>query len=273
MGIVGVILARGGSKGIPKKNLQAVGGVPLVRRVASEALESNLDLCYVYSDDLEIRSEFKGSDHRLVAMDRPVEVSGDMITSEATIQRFIQDTVCKDDIMLIQCTTPFLKKKHINRAIELFTNQAIAVDSVLTATRFHHYLGYPRPSGVVKTPLWVPVFPYRWLRQESSMQMYMENGGLYLAKNELWVAGRRIGKRCAIVEMGWWESMEIDDPEDLLVARALVPVIEEDSHGKEMHPVVQCETAAVHVQEAPENGGKDAAKDEGKEATSSVENV
>ena len=53
------------------------------------------------------------------------------------------------------------------------------------------------------------------------MTMWMENGGCYIAKRELWLAGRRLGRNNGAIEMPWWDSLEIDDPEDLEVARAI----------------------------------------------------
>jgi CMP-N-acetylneuraminic acid synthetase len=90
-------------------------------------------------------------------------------------------------------------------------------DSVITATRFTRFLGY---LGA-KSKKWIPVYPYRFLRQEYDPPFFIENGGVYLATRGLWGSGRRMGTQCGVVLMDWWESLEIDEPEDLEVARAI----------------------------------------------------
>lgn len=212
--VLGLILARGGSKGIPQKNLQPVAGKSLIRRCAEIASASRLDKVCVYSDSEEILSEAVAGG--ALASLRPAEVSGDKITSEATIQRFLTDNDSggSSDVMLIQCTTPFLRTDHINAALDMFAEGTW--DSVVTTAPMPRYLGYTNDGR-----RWLPVYPYRFLRQDQRSQFYVESGGLYLAKRELWLAGKRMGEMVGMVVMKEWDSVEIDEPEDLDAVRRI----------------------------------------------------
>ena len=220
--VVACVLARSGSKGIPGKNLKLVGGKTLVRRVVEQSVAAGLET-FCFTDGMEIAAEARAAGAGVV--DRPASVSGDAVTSEETIREFIrlQGYSRKMSIMLVQPTTPFLKARHIREGVDLLNNER-SLTSVISCFPVHRYLGY----RMAKKPIfgWVPCSPYRWLRQEQGPVYFAENGGFYLASYDLWMKDRRIGMRCGMVEMGFWESLEIDDPEDLEVAQRLAPVFD-----------------------------------------------
>ncbi len=220
MTIPALILARGGSKGIPHKNLKAVGGRSLLAHCMKVAAQSRLSPVLVWSDDADIRAE--GESRGAWCPHRPPEFSTDEITSEAAVSAFIAEHDPEKKwkaIALLQCTTPFLTSRAIDDCVEKFINEKRdAVMTVSDATS--RYFGYPQ-RGNGKSEF-VPMRPYRALRQEESMTMYMENGGCYLAKRELWEAGRRMGGNNGVVVMPWWDGLEVDELDDLEAARALV---------------------------------------------------
>lgn len=217
--ILAVVPARGGSKGIPRKNLAQVGERALVARACGAAWRSGVfDRVYVYSDDPEIRAVGEAFIPGCIGIERPAEVSTDTATSEETVRAFLAqvDPGGEADCAMIQCTTPFLRPAWFREAVELFGDQARELDSVLTGFEFPRYLGYLSHDG-----RWIPVFPMRWRRQDRRETFFVENGALYLAKRAVWDSGRRIGARCGIVKCGFWESTEIDDQEDLEVAQRI----------------------------------------------------
>lgn len=218
---IGLILARGGSKGIPHKNLQEILGQSLIYRCARQAVQSRLSEVFVYSDSSAIRVEAVRAG--ATPVERPEQVSGDAITSEDTVCAFLDQVpgVGDRDLCLIQCTTPFLRTQHIDLGIERFYSRHLNVQSVVSVCECNRYLGYQKIADARKRQLWTPVYPYRWLRQENEPLYYMENGGFYLATNACWRKQKRIALRCGMVVMDWWESIEIDEPEDLEVARRL----------------------------------------------------
>ncbi len=222
--IAAIILARAGSKGIPGKNLKEVLGKSLIYRLAKECVKSSIGSVFVYSDSDDILSEAKRAGASPVK--RPEEASGDEISSEDTINRFLADHdpgKVFTDIAMVQCTTPFLRASHIDKVVEKYNTGKF--DTVITAAEMPRYLGYK--SGA-KEKEFIPLYPYRALRQHMISTIFIENGGVYLTKRNLWEAGRRIGPNTGTVEMSWWESIEIDEPEDLEVARKIAPLFIEE---------------------------------------------
>lgn len=220
--IVAVILARAGSKGIPRKNLQQVGGDSLVARAARKAISAGFDRVFVYSDDPEIRrvAEAAGA----LAPDRPADVSGDETTSEETIARFFADCDPGKEIEwlgLVQATTPFLPVGALKDAIAVARENVC--DSVVTVCDVVRFLAY---SGGYPQRAFVPFYPYRRMRQHFAGKIFMENGGLYMSRRAVWLAGSRYGAKVQPIKVGWWESIEIDDPTDLDVARAIAPIMD-----------------------------------------------
>ena len=215
--VAAIILARAGSKGIPDKNLKEILGQSLIYRTAKECVSSSLDSTFVYSDSDKILSEADKAG--ATAVKRPEEAAGDKISSEDTIKRFLEDhdpEKSLTDIAMVQCTTPFLKAEHIDKVVSKYSTGKY--DSVITATEMPRYFGYK--SGATRKEF-IPLYPYRALRQHMISTIFIENGGVYLTKRKLWETGRRLGPDVGTVLMDWWESVEIDEPADLEAARRL----------------------------------------------------
>ncbi|MFT4296844.1 MAG: NTP transferase domain-containing protein, partial [Micropruina sp.] len=84
-----VIPARGGSKGVPGKNLAAVGGVPLVARAVRAALDSGADAVTVSTDDDAIAAVAEAAAARVTR--RPAELAGDAASSESALLHALDD--------------------------------------------------------------------------------------------------------------------------------------------------------------------------------------
>ncbi|TPW94057.1 acylneuraminate cytidylyltransferase family protein, partial [Schumannella luteola] len=109
--VVAIIPARGGSRGVPSKNLRRVGGVPLVARAVESALAvAAIDRVVVSTDDPEIAevARARGAD----VVDRPAELAGDTASSESAIDHTLE-TLAEHGIevgvvVFIQATSPFI---------------------------------------------------------------------------------------------------------------------------------------------------------------------
>src|SRR5690242_1090781 len=105
-----VIPARGGSKGIPRKNVQPVGGVPLIARTVGAAIgASSIDRVFVTTDDSEIASVARAAGAEVVM--RPDDLAGDTASSESAVLHAlaaIGDTGAEppDVVVMLQCTSP-----------------------------------------------------------------------------------------------------------------------------------------------------------------------
>ncbi|XP_035379662.1 N-acylneuraminate cytidylyltransferase-like [Electrophorus electricus] len=133
--VAGVILARGGSKGIPLKNIKLLAGVPLIGWVIRAAIDSDVfDSLWVSTDHDEIERVAKKwvQVHR-----RSAEVSKDTTSSLETIQEFCRMNPEVDIICNIQATSPCLHPHHLIQAVEMVTKQGY--NSVFSVDRRHHF--------------------------------------------------------------------------------------------------------------------------------------
>ncbi|WP_250646289.1 cytidylyltransferase domain-containing protein, partial [Microbacterium tenebrionis] len=118
---VAIIPARGGSKGVPRKNLRPVGGVPLVvRAVRAAAAASAVDLVVVTTDDAEIAEAAAAAGARIVR--RPAELAGDTASSESAVLHAMDelegDGLTVGAVVFIQATSPFIPSGGVDEAIE-----------------------------------------------------------------------------------------------------------------------------------------------------------
>jgi len=209
MKIISVILARGGSKGILKKNIVDLNGKPLLYYTANASLNSTVDDTWVSTDCPEIKSI--ALDIGCKVIDRPKEISGDMSKSDEALVHFSKN-VEFDLLVFIQPTSPLLLPEDINNGIELIKGY----DSVFSACREH----------------WVPRWtidgnPLDWdindrpMRQEMP-ERYIENGAFYITtRTQLLSSGLRYGGKIGIVEMPLSRSFQIDTLNDLKLLKKL----------------------------------------------------
>lgn len=138
-----VILARGGSKGVPGKNLRPVGGVSLIGRAVRAARQApSIAATYVSTDDADIAAEAARHGARII--DRPAALSGDTATSEsgwlhALAQISAQHPVAR--LVFLQCTSPFTTGADIEACIAAM--EAQGADCALSVFEDHSFLwGY-----------------------------------------------------------------------------------------------------------------------------------
>ena len=218
-----VVPARGGSKGIARKNLQLVGGMPLiVRSVAAAAAADRVDLVVVSTDDAEIARAAR--DAGATVVDRPADLSGDTATSESAVLHALDRLRDAGDpepdvTVLVQCTSPFTRPDDIDAAIDAI---AAGADSAFTASRTHAFLWRVGDDGV--TPVNHDAAT-RAMRQVRPLE-YLENGAVYAMRTAgLRAHAHRFFGRVDVVEMPASRSLEIDDPADLELARELEPML------------------------------------------------
>ena len=122
-----VIPARGGSKGLPRKNILDIAGRPLITHTVAHALGASvIDRVYVSTDDAEI-SEI-ASEAGAVVIDRPIELSGDQATTEQALEHalaiMLEEYNLEPEILvLLQCTSPIRGSEDIDAAVEVDESQ------------------------------------------------------------------------------------------------------------------------------------------------------
>ena len=222
--MVAVIPARGGSKGVPGKNLRRVGGVSLITRAVRTALaaRSITEVC-VSTDDERIATEARAAGG--VVIDRPAQLSGDTATSESALLHALGvltgDGRTVDVVVFLQCTSPFVAPSDLDAAVGLvLTDEA---DSVFSAVDNHAFLWRPDGDRVVG----VNHDASRRQRRQDRAPEYRETGGFYAFRADRFAAvGHRFFDRTAVVTVPELTSLEIDTEADLAVASALAPVLD-----------------------------------------------
>ena len=198
-----MILARGGSKGIPRKNIINVNGKPLLAYTIDAARDSNANDVWVSTDDKDIMSVAIENGAKAIA--RPEEISKDDSKSDEALIHFAE-AIDFDVLVFIQPTSPLLDAGDINKGLELMNDY----DSVFSAYR-EHWL--PRWSLEVSPLGWD--INNRPMRQDKE-EVWVENGAFYITTREQLLNSKlRYGGRVGVVEMPLSRSFQIDTYDDL----------------------------------------------------------
>ena len=218
--IFSVILARGGSKGIPHKNIINLGGSPLLSYSINAALNSCCDETWVSTDCSSIKSV--AQTHGAKVLDRPEELATDTATSESALMHFCEKVEC-DYIVFIQPTSPLLISEDINKGIDRLRKHNF--DSIFSAYE-EHWAGRwkynPRDEypGILS--------PHNYLlnkrprRQDLPYKTYIENGAFYINSINSMKRGHRLSGHIGIYEMPFYRSFQIDTPEDLSFMETII---------------------------------------------------
>jgi CMP-N,N'-diacetyllegionaminic acid synthase len=216
-GAIAMVPARGGSKGIPNKNLVCLEGVPLLVWSIRQLASAGLSDIVVTSDSREIGSlaEAEGA----LWIQRPESISGDAASTESAVLHAAEEMALSLDskILLAQATSPLRLPEHILNAIGTFEQRAL--DSLFSGVRIDDiclWRGQDLPKPVNYEP------GNRGRRQELKPQ-FVENGSLYMfTLGGLRRSGSRLHGRIGVSPMPKWTIHEVDEPEDLVLCEALM---------------------------------------------------
>jgi CMP-N,N'-diacetyllegionaminic acid synthase len=209
---IGIIPARGGSKGVPRKNVRSLAGKPLIAHSILDAQESQLvDQVYVSTDNEEIATVSVSYGAKIIQ--RPPELANDTASSEAALIHSLQELekqgINPELLVFLQCTSPIRTGLEIDQAIaKLKTEKA---DSLLSVSPSHRFL-WEEVNGVAQSINYD--YRYRPRRQDMNPQ-YVENGSIYLFKP--WVlkeTGNRLGGKISLYVMSEIAALEIDSVSD-----------------------------------------------------------
>jgi YrbI family 3-deoxy-D-manno-octulosonate 8-phosphate phosphatase len=222
MKCIAIIPARGGSKGIPRKNLFPLAGKPLLAWSIDSALSSrHVQRVIVSTDDFDIATVARENGAEVII--RPSELSGDFTSSEMALVHVLDhlreiEEYEPDLVVFLQCTSPLTASEDIDGTIEkLLFDKA---DSAFAATPFHYFLWRESINGnVIEVNHDKRV---RLMRQQRQPD-FIETGAVYVMKVDGFrVAGHRFFGKTALYVMPETRRWEIDEPVDLLVAEVLM---------------------------------------------------
>ena len=213
--ILVIIPGRGGSKGIPRKNIRLLCGKPLISYVIKTAKQSKyVDDVIVSTDDEQIKfvSEKFGAETLMRTKELSKDnVPLDPVIYDALIRKEKKDKVTYDIIITIQPTSPLLKSTTIDKAIEKFKNEKI--DSLISVVDDRHLSwGFNEEK---KT--YYPLYEKRINRQYLP-KIFRETGSILATKREVITENSRLGKHVELIEVSAEESTDIDNYSDWWLA-------------------------------------------------------
>lgn len=215
MHAVAVIPARGGSKGIPRKNVRPLCGKPLIAWTIESALNARkVERVVVSTDDPEIAQVSAAAGAEVIW--RPQEISGDTAPSEAALIHALDKLkVRRGPLAFLQCTSPLTLPEDIDGTLGLLE----IADSSFTAAPAHRFLWRGAPDDVV--PFGHSKL-HRPMRQERANE-YVEVGAVYAVRVERFLDERtRFAGRTALYPIPPERSVEIDTETDFLLAETLM---------------------------------------------------
>ncbi len=222
MKILGIIPARGGSKGVTRKNIRMLAGKPLISHTIEAALHSRLTKTIVSTDDKNIATIAKQAGIE-VPFVRPSEISGDTAKSidvalHALSEMEKIDNCHYDAIMLLQPTAPFKTTEDIDLCIEKLEENPLA-DSVISVVDVlaHHpaRMKYIEDGKLIDPPF---CEVYENQNRQELRPMYIRNGAIYLTRSLTLLKGSYKGEICMAHIMPEIRSINIDTIRDFELA-------------------------------------------------------
>ena len=226
MNVLGVIPARGGSKGIPNKNLAPLCGRPLLAYTADAAKASTKLTRTIVSTDDERIAECARSLGLEVPFMRPAALAADDAPMLPVLQHAIsamrEQGFNTDIVVLLQPTSPLRRAEHIDAAVDLLERSG--VESVVSVVEVPHQFN---PVSVMHLGGDDRLQPYLGshlvVRRQDKPQLYARNGPAVLAVRADAIArGILYGPNCRGLVMRPEESLDVDTPLDLRLVESLI---------------------------------------------------
>lgn len=224
---LGVIPARGGSKGVERKNVRRLGDRPLIAHTIEAAKGSeNLDRSVVTTDDPEIREvarEYGGEAPFL----RPAKLATDTAAMEPVVEHAVSYLKNEEDyscsaIVLLQPTAPLRTATHIDRAIEI--HQEASTTTVISVFPDHSYRWRQHESGARQLN-----YTGDAARRQDKDTEYVENGAIYIVNTEAFRRHQDLrGGTVKLFEMPERRSIDIDTEFDLWLASQIFQRLESE---------------------------------------------
>lgn len=228
--LLAVIPARGGSKGVPRKNIRELNGKPLIAYTILAALNSNIfDKVMVSTDDIEI-AEISAKYGAEVPFLRPANIAGDFVSTDAVVihalHYYLKQEIEFDSVCKLQPTSPLRTAKHLQESYTQYRNSK--TDYMVSVCKCEH------------TPLWSLTLDEKGYldnfiqgeQKEGIRQVlpdyYRLNGSIYWAKVEKYLqTGDFCGGKFLAYIMDQESSIDIDSEKDFKLAEIYLKMEQE----------------------------------------------
>ncbi len=223
MRLLAVIPARGGSKGLPRKNVRPLAGLPLiVYSIRAGQAASSVDRLVVSTEDTEIASV--ALDNGAEVVERPAALAQDDTPTRPVIEHAVKtlagDGYAPDAVLTLQPTSPLRTARHIDEAAARFASDPSA-DSLVSCVRVPHIF---HPNSMMRLTGDQALEPYfdgpTITRRQDKGAAYARNGAaIYITRTER-IKDFVFGGRLLPYEMSMEDSVDIDDEDDWRRAEA-----------------------------------------------------
>ena len=220
MKIVAIIPARGGSKGIPRKNIKELCGKPLIAYIIETALKvEELDRVIVSTEDKEI-AEIAREHGAEVPFIRPEELARDETPTLPVLQHAVKYLEEKENyrpeiVVLLYATSPHLMAERVSEAIKMLKKGRF--DSVLSVVEDRGHYWTEKEDNYEK------IYPKVEKNRQFTKPLFKENGAIYICKRAILMEKNEIvGGKIGFLVMKREESIDIDEPLDFEFAEFLM---------------------------------------------------
>jgi len=215
--IVAIIIARGGSKSIPRKNVLPLRGKPLVAWpiVLAKSIKT-IDRVIISTDDDEIMEIAKkyGAE---APFKRPAELAKDETPTLPVLQHCVKylkekENYKADIILLLYPTAPFLRKERVEEAIALFKDTKC--NSVISVVEDLGHFWRKKNNSYAR------LYPLKVLNRQYNKPLYREDGAIYFSRHDVLMKMNKLidDNNVQFLIMEKDENIDIDEPEDFIKA-------------------------------------------------------
>ena len=215
--VVAIIPARGGSKGIPKKNIAPLNGKPLLSYAVEAALESNVaDGVYVSTDSDEIAEVAVRYGAQVIM--RPQEISHDTASTESALIHAVEiikagGGSAPGHVLTLPPTSPLRKATTIRSFVAHYMTVNNLFDAMLSLTETRH------DYWIRREHVFRRLFPDEPRRRQDRTPVYLENSAMYITNTQALIEANSIlGRACNGYIIDPLEAIDINEPIDLLWA-------------------------------------------------------
>ena len=216
---------KGNSERLINKNLKSFNGLPLYHSIIYSLLAiSAIDKIIINTDSEEIKNDALNNFSFVKIIDRPVEIQGDYVPMNKIIEHDL-NIVDGEHFIQTHATNPLLEPETVHRAIERYFNSLANCDSLFSVTKLQTRLYCKDGSPINHNPS-------ELLRTQDLPPVYEENSNFYIfSKDSFRRAGNnRIGLNPQMFEVPKLEAIDIDEPEDFVLAETLYK-LRKDENG------------------------------------------
>jgi len=217
MKVTALLPMKGNSERVKNKNMRDFDGAPLYHAIMKSLLASKYIEYVVINTDSEIikKDAKENFGDRVIVIDRPKEIQGDYVSMNDIIAHDLSK-LHGEHFLQTHSTNPLLKSETIDHAIQVYFENLPEYDSVFSVTKVQARF-YDKNAKPINHN------PYELLRTQDLEPLYQENSNFYIFSKKSFknASNKRIGVKPILYEVNKLESIDIDEPEDFILAELI----------------------------------------------------